>query len=98
MRAILAVIFIVFITSCKEEKSANILPTEQSTEEVVISLKDSIQKINDKITEISEQQERITENISPENPIIKNIEKEYIKLLLLREELQIQVATLEAGI
>ena len=97
MRVFLAVILIVFITSCKEKKTVTVSATDQNIEVVIDSLKSSIQIINNQITALSEQEERLLENLDSENPVLKNIEKEYLRLLLQREELQIQIATLEAG-
>jgi hypothetical protein len=95
MRIILVLLLLVSFTGCKEKHTINERKNEINAEQVRDSLERSIERINEQIANLKAEQERLVNASSSENPVVKNLEKKYMELLLEREELHIQLALLD---
>jgi len=95
MRVVLIFLVIVFLSSCKSKHTINESANELNTEEVRDSLETALVIISDRIDELAKVQERLLKSSDPANPIIKNLDKEYLKLLEERENIQIQIVNLK---
>lgn len=88
-------LLLVSFTGCKEKHTINERKNEINAEQVRDSLERSIERINEQIANLKAEQERLVNASSSENPVVKNLEKKYMELLLEREELHIQLALLD---
>ena len=99
MRVLLVFILIAFFASCKgKQETGNSMDNQQSIEKLRDSLESSIDIINDRIAELQKEQERLLKSTSEENPVLKNIEDQYLELLGEREKIQIQLANLQVDL
>jgi len=97
MRAIIIIALIAFFTSCKAKQTESQSENEVNVTEVRDSLEIALGRITLRMEELGKESERLLEVSSPENPIVKNLEAEYLRLLVQKEEILLQLADLDGN-
>ena len=92
MRAIIIIALLAFLTSCKGKQTANESSNVRKLTEVRDSLTDVLEQINLQIEELGKESGRLSKVSTPDNPMVKNLEEEYLKLLVQKEEILLQLA------
>lgn len=92
MRAIVIILFLAFFTSCIGKQTVSEAVPATNTSEVRDSLESALDGIALRMEELATESERLSAALTPDNPIIQNLEEEYLKLLGQKEEILIQLA------
>ena len=92
MRAIVIILFLAFFTSCRGKQTVREAVPAPNTSEVRDSLESALDGIALRMEELATESERLSAALTPDNPIIQNLEEEYLKLLVQKEEILLQLA------
>ncbi|MBC2838874.1 hypothetical protein [Robiginitalea sp. SC105] len=95
MKKLLVILSFALTSNCLAQTEPVIAPETTQTVQVRDSLEQSLVVLTERLEDLGQEMTRLLRSSSSENPIVKNLENEYLVLLEKRERLVIRLAALE---